>query len=201
MKVLSKIILLFFFSLHFSCNDQPGDKTRDDSEIRYKYFRLEEAGWKSLKSTQTVDDISFTATEVPLPFYIVRETGNQDMFEADSIYQINKNERLIEFTFEQDKEEDLLQSKFTNMDYEEAITYLAFTVENDFFAVTKSNDTIACSGAIYERAFKVAPHQKVLLFFSGIDPDEEVQLVYNDKLYRKGILKFTFTKNITKILL
>jgi len=39
------------------------------------------------------------------------------------------------------------------------------------------------------------------LFFSGIDPNEKIQLIYKDQLFRKGTLKFKFKDTFTEILL
>ncbi len=62
-------------------------------------------------------------------------------------------------------------------------------------------DTIKCSGVIYERNFNMVSDQKLLLFFSGIDPKNKIQLVYNDQLFNKGVLKFKFEEKTTKLIL
>jgi hypothetical protein len=173
----------------------------DDSSIRYQLFQLEKFGWKSKLHNQKVDGISFTATEVPIQYYLLKDQGNQDLFNIDSLYQENKRERIVEFTFEQEDEDDLLKDKFTSLSYEDGVKYMSFSLDKDFYVVTSNNDTIKCSGVNYERNFKVAPFQKVLLFFSGIDPNEKIQLIYNDKLFKKGILKFQFKDSYTEILL
>lgn len=173
----------------------------DDSSIRYQLFQLEKFGWKSKLHLQKVDDISFTATEVPIQYYLLKDQGNQDLFNIDSLYQENKRERIVEFTFEQEDEDDLLKDKFTSLSYEDGVKYMSFSLDKDFYVVTSNNDTIKCSGVNYERNFKVGPFQKVLLFFSGIDPNEKIQLIYNDKLFKKGILKFQFKDSYTEILL
>ena len=202
-NTLKKTLLLFLFSLVvISCKKEVKENTIvDDGSIRYQLFQLEKFGWKSKKYSQKVEDIQFTATEVPIQYYLLKDQGNQDLFNIDSLYQENKTERILEFTFEQENEEDLLNDKFTSLTYEEGIKYMSFAMDNDFYVVTSKNDTIPCSGVNYERNFKIAPYQKVLLFFSGIAPDEKIQLIYNDKLCKKGILKFQFKDTYTEILL
>jgi hypothetical protein len=74
-------------------------------------------------------------------------------------------------------------------------------LDRDFYVVTSKNDTIPCSGVNFERNFKIAPFQKVLLFFSGIDPNDKIQLVYKDYLFKKGTLKFKFKDPYTEIAL
>lgn len=195
------ILLLLFFFL-FSCKKEITNQIPvDDGSIRYQLFQLEKFGWKSKKHSQKADDINFTATEVPIQYYLLKDQGNQDLFNIDSLYQENKTERIIEFTFEQEDEDDLLKDKFTSLSYEDGVKYMSFSLDKDFYVVTSKNDTIQCSGVNYERNFKVAPFQKVLLFFSGIDPKEKIQLIYNDKLFKKGTLKFQFKDTYTEILL
>ena len=199
---MNKLLLLFILIISISCKKEV-DKTQivDDESIRYQLFQLEKFGWKSKNYAQKVDDINFTATEVPIQYYLLKDQGNQDLFNIDSLYQENKTERVLEFTYEQENEDDLLKDKFTSLSYEDGVKYMSFSLDKDFYVVTSKKDTIPCSGVSYERNFKVAPFQKVLLFFSGIDPKEKIQLIYNDKLFKKGILKFQFKDTYTEILL
>ncbi len=185
----------------FSCDDKKGTGPKSDDEIRYKYFSLEKNGWKSRSHTNTINDINFTATEVPLQYYIVKDVGTQNLLAADSIYNANKRERIIEFEFLHTEEKKLLDEKITHRNYTESIEYISFGIQHDFYAVTHKNDTIKCSGIMYERAYNVAPHERVLLFFSGIDPAEDIQLVYTDHLFGNGTLKFRFKEKITPFLL
>lgn len=205
-NILKLIGIVTFIILFNSCSEKKSESENsfyqiDDAGIRYQLFQLEKIGWKSRLHTQKVDDVIFTATEVPIQYYLLKDQGNQDLFNIDSLYQINKRERVVEFTFEQDEEDDLLKEKFTSLNYEDGIKYLSFLIDKDFYAVTKSKDTIRCSGVQYERNFKIAPFQKILLYFSGISPEEEIQLIYNDRLFQKGIVKFKFKDTFTKILL
>ena len=87
------------------------------------------------------------------------------------------------------------------MSYEDGVKYMSFGLDRDFYVVTSKKDTIQCSGVIYERNYKIAPFQKVLLLFSGIEPDDKIQLVYKDYLFRKGIMKFKFKDPYTEIAL
>ncbi|EOG6896213.1 conserved hypothetical protein [Flavobacterium psychrophilum] len=197
MKGLNKYYLILLIFILFSCKKE--DKSTDDSEIRDRYFNLEKIGWKSRVYNQYVDDINFTATEVPIQYYLLKDKGNENLILVDSLYEKNKTERVIEFTFHQDEEKDLLDKKFTGLSLDDTVKYMSFGLDKDFYVVTSKNDTIKCSGVNYERNYKIAPYQKVLLFFSGIDPNEKIQLVYKDYLFRKGTIKFKFKDPYTEI--
>lgn len=201
MRVLNRLCFLFLLIVLFSCKKDSQSKNFDDSEIRDRYFNLEKIGWKSITYTQKVEDIDFTATEVPIQYYLLKDLGTEDLKTIDSIYEVNKHERVLEFTFQQEEEKDLLSKEFTGMEYTDAIKYISFGIDKDFYVVTSKKDTIACSGVNFERSYKIAPYQKVLLFFSGIDPNEKIQLIYTDFLFRKGTLKFKFNDPYTQIAL
>lgn len=200
MKDFSKLLCIFCVMMCFSCKKEGNDNSKD-SEIRDRYFNLEKIGWKSRAYTQKADDIGFTAIEVPIQYYLLKDLGSENLVPVDSLYEANKRERIIEFTFQQDEEKDLLANKFTGMEYPDAVKYMSFGLEKDFYVVTSKKDTITCSGVTYERNYKIAPYQRVLLFFSGIDPNEKIQLIYTDYLFQKGTLKFQFKDTYTQIAL
>jgi hypothetical protein len=200
MKVCNTLVFILFIFLLVSCKKEPKNN-QQDSEIRDRYFNLEKIGWKSRSYAQVVDDIGFTATEVPIQYYLLKDLGIENLQHIDSLYEENKTERVIEFTFQQDEEKDLLGKDFTGMDYTASVKYMSFGLDKDFYVVTSKKDTILCSGVNFERNYKIAPFQKVLLFFSGIDPNDKIQLIYNDYLFRKGTLKFKFKDPFTPIAL
>lgn len=199
MKDYKWFIFLFIVLFVFSCKKSESPEDQVQSDIRFRYFNLEKQGWKSKMHTQLVDSIHYTATEVPIQYYLLKDLGNTDLIKVDSLYEANKRERVIEFTFEQINGEDLLREKFTSRNYQKSVEYMSFGIENDFIVVTSKNDTIKCSGALFERTFKVAPKNKLLLFFSGIDPNDKIQLIYQDKLFNSGTLKFRFKDSTLKL--
>lgn len=200
MKVFKLLVFTFLILFFISCKKEPKN-SQQDSEIRDRFFNLEKIGWKSRSYTQVVDDIGFTATEVPIQYFLLKSQGLENLKRIDSLYEENKRERVIEFTFQQDEEKDLLAQDFTGLDYTSSVKYMSFGLDKDFYVVTSKKDTILCSGVNFERNYKIAPFQKVLLFFSGIDPNDKIQLIYNDVLFRRGTLKFKFKDPFTPIAL
>ena len=164
----------------------------------YKFFSLNQGNWKSKRVNQFVNDINYTATEVPIQYYLLKNNPDNDT-KIDSLYQINAKERIIEVEFQHVKEADLLLADYTNKTYEDAVKYMAFTIEKDFTVVTSSNDTIPCSGVNFERNFKIAPFKRVLLYFNNINPNDNIKLIYQDYLFGNGIIKFGLTDVPLKI--
>jgi hypothetical protein len=158
----------------------------------YKFFNLAADGWKSKRINQYINNINYTATEVPLQYYILKDNQDFEPKKVDSIFKLHKNERIVEIEFSHDEEKDLLQKEFTKLPYDKAVEYMAFKMSNDFQVITSSNDTIPCSGVLFERNFKVAPFKRALIYFGNIPENDNIQLLYNDQLFGNGMVKFNF---------
>jgi len=172
---------------------------KDEEQVYEAYHHLANIGWKSKKINRYINTINYTATEVPIAYYILKDRGSSDLKKVDSVYKVHKRERVLEIEFHHDQEKDLLLSEFTNKNYEDAVKYMAFTIQKDFTVVTSSNDTIQCAGVQFERNFKVAPFKRALLYFGNINPDDQIQLIYNDELFGNGIIKFKFKETPIKL--
>ena len=178
-------ILIFF--VFFSCN-----KSNDDTKIiSYKHHQ-----WKTFSVTKQINGIIYNATEVPIQYYLLK---NAKPNQIDSLSKVYRNERIVEVHFQDINKKDLLKPEFTQLDYDKAVEYLAFKIKNDFDLLTEDNDTIHCSGVILERNFKVAPFKRLLLFFGDVPENNKVQLLYNDKLFKNGSIKFNFSSKPIKL--
>lgn len=176
--------------LILTCNCSTDKKPR--TEFENQLFELEERGWKSHAISHFYDGIKYKAVQVPIQYYVLKNEGSKDIKKVDSICKSMKNERVLEVTFEQEDSDDLLKSKYTKRDYEASVKYMAFGMQDDFQVVTKSGDTIHCSGLTFERNFKVAPFKRVLLYFGGIPEGEDTVLLYKDQMFGNGLMKFDF---------
>ena len=78
MKERIKLVAFLFIVLLASCKKEDAA----DSDIEFRLFNLEKQGWKSKLHSQKIDDITFTATEVPLQYYILKELGNENFVES-----------------------------------------------------------------------------------------------------------------------
>lgn len=191
-KIIVLSILASFFI--FSCQDNKSNRYKID----YKSYYHNGQDWKSRRVTLYENDIVYSATEVPVHYYLAKNS-NGSTNTIDSLYNDNKRERIIEIEFENIDRKDLLEEEYTERSYEDAVKYLAFSIDKDFQVVTSNNDTIKCSGVHFERNFKVAPFKRVLLYFSNINPDENINLLYQDNLFGNGSLYFNFNETPLKL--
>jgi len=165
----------------------------DDNNFKDKTKTLTLENGKEIitnKKTHKIGDIYYTATILPIEYYIRKNLKLQN---SDSIkYYKNKlkGEKVVQFEFQQKDRKDLLSRDFTSTDYETAVKYMAFTIKNDFYAITAKGDTIKSKGVLFERNFKLAPFKRILVYFKDDEEINELQLIYNDNLFENGILKF-----------
>lgn len=187
-----KYVLSFvFLCCVLSCNY--------DTPLSVKEFSYNGQQWNSIERTKHIDAIAYRAAEVPLQYYIQKQTGMFQGNKVDSIYQDLSRERVLVVEFQEDNGEDLLTSNFTSRDYDASVRYMAFGIQNDFQIITSSKDTIPCSGVLFERNFNVAPFKRLILHFGDINPEDKIELVYKDQLFGKGTLRFDFDDNPIKL--
>ena len=101
---------------------------------------------------------------------------------------------------------ELLKYKLSSpAQYDERVKYMAFGVEKDIYLV-QGTDTLNPGLCHFERIFEVAPHGTLLFGFDNtqFDKDKEFTIVYNDRLFGKGFVKFNYKNkqliNLPKII-
>ncbi|WP_428741577.1 hypothetical protein [Tenacibaculum sp.] len=156
-----------------------------------KFFEFNNQDYKGFKKTILIEDVFYTAAILPKDYYILKNLDQKDSL--DLYREKLKKEEVIQLDFQQIEGEDLFKKK--NFDYEKCVKYLSFNIKRDFYAITSKGDTIKPKGVFFERNYTLAPYKRVLIFFSfPYEINTEVKLVYNDKLFEKGILKFLLKK-------
>lgn len=198
MKVNNYILILTaLVALNFSCDNK--DKTGTvNNVIAYKNYEGSNQSWRSKTVSHFGTDIIYRATEVPKNYFFAKNL-NGTPEHIDSIVKNTGQERIIEFEFENSNGADLLESQFTQMDYDDSVIYLANTIQNDYKLVTSTNDTLPCIGVQLERHFQVTPFKRLLLFFDGVPENETIKLIYQDKLFKNGIFKFSLNENLLEL--
>ena len=184
-------------TLNYSC-DTKNKSGIANNEISYKNYESIGQNWKSRTVSHFGTDIIYRATEVPKNYFFTKNLKGTPEH-IDSIVENTGMERIIEFEFENSNGEDLLESQFTKMDYDDSVIYLANTIQDDFKIVTSSNDTLPCIGVQLERHFQVTPFKRLLLFFNGVPENENIKLIYQDKLFKNGIFKFLLNENLLEL--
>jgi hypothetical protein len=190
---LKLITLLIFMSL-IGCKNEDVEE-----ELNYKYFKLEKQGWKSKTSIEDLGDVKCKATEVPIQYYILKEQKNKGIKYVDSVYQAHKYERIFEVEFDHKENKDLKKAIQSNFSESQLIEYLSFGITEDFSVYNQKRKEYKCQGVIYEGNGNFQDNSKLILFFSDINPTDTIYLVYKDKLFNSGKLKFRFKETVEKL--
>jgi hypothetical protein len=135
------------------------------------------------------NDIKYRAKKIPTALYL-KNKGLEGKELEEAVKEVN-GEQLFYFEFEEKLKQDLIKKYFED-NLDQQISYMSFEIYNDFKLINSKGDTINSDYSLYERNFHVAPYERILLSFSGVDPDEEVQLIYKDNLFGKGKFDFQF---------
>lgn len=82
--------------------------------------------------------------------------------------------------------------------YDDFIAYLSFDMQNDFKLLC-GEDTLMSVLYHFERTYGVTPYRKILMAFEKCRLDDNnIKLVFNDKLYNYGIINFSFASEMIK---
>jgi len=184
--MLSRILIIVIIFQLIGCNSRINKEKK-----QIKTFNYNGQQWKRYSKLRTIDDIDYKATEIPLVYYLLQNAPKENI---DSILKIRKKERIIEFDLEHIEEKNLLDKKYTKIDYESSVKYLSFTIKNDFTLITETQDTIKCLGVLFERNYKLTPYKRLLLYFDNVPEDKGITLIYNDQLFGNGLIKFNLSE-------
>src|SRR5256885_770874 len=77
-------------------------------------------------------------------------------------------------------------------EYSDRVNYCAFKFQNDI-SLYDGKDSIPCSLFHFERAFDIVPYGKFILGFAKSNhPENAETFIVYDKIFHKGLIKFTF---------
>lgn len=187
-------VLLTLFSVFFVCC---GDGEDSSLGADYTYYRIGSRNWKSHRLVEERGGIVYAVSEVPLAYHFLR-SGYQGS-SLDSLCLSHADERLFEVEFSSIDGTDLFSDGHFDRDLGSLISHLSFEISDDFSLSSSVLDSLDCSGSLFERSFKLTPHKRVLLFFSGVASDQDFKLIYRDRLFGRGVFEFDFGKLPLKV--
>lgn len=146
-----------------------------------------------------VSELEFHLSYMPAYTMAYLELRN-DTFDLNKLNKVAEfYTEMIYFNFRiklKDKSGELLKYRLQSPEqYDERVRYISFAMQNDFYIVQKK-DTIRPGLYQFERIYEVAPMATLMMAFDKkkLNINEEITLVYNDKLFNKGYVKFLIDK-------
>lgn len=200
-------------SIIYSCGGSSANTTESSNSfslnVPSEMSPAEYIQWKKNESkinrVKTVNDIEFHLAFNPKEHMALKELGpNASAKEIRKA--ISSYEELYYFTLRikaPNNQEELLKYQLnTRNEYTQRVNYLSFDIQKDVWIVVDNTDTIPCGISHFERAYNVTNFSDILLGFDKVQLNKlnpnwkEITVIYNDKLFNKGIQKFNFDKSL-----
>jgi len=207
LKKLTYIFLLFLIGCQGSKSEKEIEKkpnsvitseediyTDDNFKDVKKTFSFEGQNFETSKRTIKIGEIFFTAIILPNEYYIRKNLKIKNKDSIKSYIKRFENEKIIQFDFQHEERKDLLLQEFTGVNYKKSVEYMSNLIHHDFYAITSEGDSIKSSGVLFERNFNLAPRKRLLLYFNTEKNADKLKLVYDDRIFKKGIIKFNLQK-------
>lgn len=196
MNILKKRVKFFlglFFFLLNSCSNQELSPT--------EFVKWVDNAENGLIKSQVIGETNLEVKYTPNEYIYVKQNGvndltseNLDEFseELEGIYQFN-------LKFSNSSRNNFLKDQYTNPEeYNTKSMYLSFDMSFDLELV-HGLDTVGCSIYHYERTYGNTPYETVLIGFDlKTKATEDMQLIFNDRVFGLGRSKFLFEKDVTQ---
>jgi hypothetical protein len=149
-----------------------------------------------LVKAKRLEDITFSLQYKPAAYVLCTENDSMNAASAELTKEMSELDGLDYYDFTIKLTEgtgELLKYRVGSYhEYDARVNYMSFGMQNDVKLIAGS-DTLDCQLFHFERTYDIAPYATLLLAFPKTAGAGRTFL-YEDKLFGKGIVKFTFTK-------
>lgn len=159
---------------------------------------------KNLMNKRVMGELSYEIKYLP-PEYMTLKSLGPDATNTEIKQELTSYSDLLYFNLriELEKEQtELLKYKVSGLSqYDQRVKYYSFNVQKDIWMVLDNKDSVVCSITHFERAFNVTNFSDIMIGFdkksvTKLNSDwKKMVLVFNDKVFGNGIVKFEFDRN------
>jgi len=196
-------ILILLCELFFSCEQIVVDGKEAEKAVQPVLEKQDYIEWclkkeNSLQKKKEIADITFSLKYKPAEFVACMEQTS-DNETTDSIKKsVEELDGLDYYDFKIKLTSgggELLKYQVSSPgDYNNRVTYFAFNMQDDIRLID-GKDTFNCCIFHFERAYDVIPYATFLLAFpKSKSPLSEKTFIYQDRIFNKGVIKFTYTQ-------
>lgn len=150
-----------------------------------------------LNKSKDIADLRFNLSYFPAPSMAFLELRTESYDFPKFQEACNHYSDMTYFNFRLeiiDGTGELLKYKLQSpAQYDGRVKYMSFEMQKDIYLV-QGKDTLLPGLFHFERVFEVAPYSTVMLAFDNkkFNKNEEFTVIYNDKLFEKGFVKFNY---------
>lgn len=194
MKTIPTIAILLALSLS-ACHKHPEQVSKE------QYLPVLKADHEAIYQEKKFKGITFSFRYCPIEEVVLNDCGDCTL--TDSVYRklFDKHKELQYYTLTlvSDDENEILEHYSNESDeaYYQMLDYLENGIQDDIYLL-QGTDTLPCVISHYERNFGLSANNKVSLAFKNTEPQRpflhDKILVYNDRLFNTGELRFKISK-------
>lgn len=209
-KDLNKFNLIFIFltALICSCSQGDSDMAKEQeahnelAHTKEKATAQEFVAWCSneenhLAKSKVISELNYQLSYLPSESMAFLELRTEE-YDYEKFKKTAANyKEMTYFNFKIELSGgsgELLKYQLNSpQQYESRVKYISFQMEKDLCLV-QGQDTLYPGLYHFERAFEVVPYLTVMFAFDNkkFDKEKEFTIVYNDKLFEKGLIKFNY---------
>jgi len=188
----------------FSQEGQILNSTNSSLQTKAELAPVEYVNWcqdkeNSLKKSKELGDITFSLQYKPAELMACIEEESTEIDTDTLSKKVREFDELEYYDFKIEitsGQGELLKYDIGSaQEYNQRVNYFAFQMQHDL-KLLDGSDTLDCKLFHFERAYDVAPYATFLLAFpKGKGIDGEKTFFYQDKVFNKGIIKFTYQKS------
>jgi hypothetical protein len=150
-----------------------------------------------LQKSKEIEELTYSVQYKPGPYIACLEEQSRTMPADTLAKKLSELEGLDYFDFKIEitsgAGELLKHNVPSSAEYNQRVNYFAFDMQKDIKLV-RGRDTLDCKLFHFERAYDVAPFAVFLLGFPKVNGTAEpVEFFYQDNVFHKGIIKFTYS--------
>ncbi len=145
--------------------------------------------------TQQIGDLTYTLTHVSSEYLAIHDLGmDATVSQIDSVKADYSAMEYFKLNIEaSDFSEELLKYNLESAaQYDERVRYCSFGIANDL-SMSAGTESVKCGLNHFERSFNAAPFITVMLAFPKTNNNKEVTVTFDDHLFNKGLIRFTWT--------
>jgi hypothetical protein len=156
-----------------------------------------------LLKKKELEELTFSLQSKPAEYVVCMEQQKNQIPEATLQEGLKELEGLDYYDFKIEVTsgmgELLKHNVHSTEEYNNRVSYFAFDMQKDIKMI-EGADTLDCALFHFERAYDVAPYAVFLLGFPKGKSASEKVFFYQDKVFNKGIIKFTYSPDeLTRI--
>lgn len=187
---MRKILGLFSLVFSISCNGGLSPEA---------YIKYVESPSYPYRITKKMANKEFTLIYTPNDYLVLKSMGGEGGYDKQFFdNEMKQKENFIHFLFiiSSDKNNEIVVDNSNNVaEVDDNLMYMMNDLQFDFM-MKSANKNIPCVFANYERNFGISNKNNIQIVFekTSFSFDNEIKIIYNDKIFNTGPIVFNFNK-------